>query len=67
MVSRVAKTTVPSRETETFSEEQIAHIRAVVGPRMAAYKAGTLDVVDFDTAFDEIEAEFFGDSSTSAQ
>ena len=43
-----------------LSEAEIAHIRAVVGPQLEAYRAGKLELLDVEEVFDELEKELFG-------
>lgn len=44
-----------------LSEAEIAHIRALVEPRLQSIKDGTAKLYELDEVFDEIEAELFGD------
>lgn len=43
-----------------LSEAEAAHIRIVIEPRLKSLRDGTAELLDFDQAFDEIEADVFG-------
>ncbi|MEI9905963.1 MAG: hypothetical protein WDN06_20190 [Asticcacaulis sp.] len=45
-----------------LSGAEVAHIRALIEPRLQAIKDGTAKLFELDEVFDEIDAEFFGDS-----
>ena len=46
-------------EDDSISREEAAHIREVVGPRLAALDDGTAELRDFDEVFDDIEERHF--------
>lgn len=42
-----------------FFQEDVSGFSETITTRFEAYKAGTVETSDFDTAFDEIEAQTF--------